>query len=325
MTPVLKLQSMFAFLLFSFFGSSFFGCTFLSSSVAQASEDQSVPVESITASAKTARVLRGPWSTSFYSFAALDTSVADKKTASVFSYNYISFNRRLGDGQRITFRPTFNYFTEGENAYGDKIAQQVKLEDFHMGYSNYDLYTLGSLKGSGTAKLYLPTSEGSQMEGLLTRTRFETYLDLVQVGRYSSLTYIVKADAYFHKRRTYRNQDIKVNDRGFYPTYPIQTNKYAALQHYLEFDWSLSKKWSIIPAAGFMESWRYDSAVENLESSHTTDFNSSIGCKFAPARAFDIQVVWENSTRLNSRRGGLPIAFYDPNNNSILLHTNIRL
>jgi hypothetical protein len=276
-----------------------------------------------TTGVSSTQIERSSWldktNVSLFSFGSVGIPSQEKGNASLFFYNYIAFNYRFSKTQRISFRPTFTYVSGGTNRFGDEVGEEVIPDDFHIVYSDYDLGELAGAEVGGSARVYLPTGRNSQAQRLITRTRGELYFSY-DVRQFSKIGYVIKADLLFHNERAYRNNDVVTDRRGQYTNYPIQANKYAALEHFIEYTGDITKSLSFEPQAGFKEDWRYSSSVEGIDDFHKTSFVAAAGFRVRFGRAFDMKLALENETRLDSS----PIAYGRPENNSWLLETNVR-
>lgn len=283
-----------------------------SATTAQSSGENSTVVQRSTWLDKT--------SVSMYSFGSVGIPEMEKGNASLFFYNYVAFNYKYAKDRRLSFRPTFNYVSGGVNRYGDKVEENVIADDFHIVWTNYDIGEFLNSEVSGNVRLYLPTGKNSQAQRMIAKTRGELYLEWA-TGQFSKITYVIKGDLLFHNERAYRNNEVVTDDRGLYVSYPIQTNKFAVLEHFVEYDADLGKYLAFEPQAGFKEDWRYSSDIEGLSDSHTTFFKTSAGFRVRPMKSFDFKLSLENQTRMDSS----PITYGRPEDNSWLLETNIRL
>ncbi len=258
---------------------------------------------------------------SLYSFGSVGVPEMEKGNASLFFYNYVAFNYKYAKDRRLSFRPTFNYVSGGVNRFGDRVEENVIADDFHIVWTNYDIGEFMDSKVSGNVRLYLPTGKNSQAQRMIAKTRGELYLEWA-TAEFSKITYVIKGDVLFHNERAYRNSDIVTDDRGLYVSYPIQTNKFAVLEHFVEYDADLGKYLAFEPQAGFKEEWRYSSDIEGLNDAHSTIFKTSAGFRVRPMKSFDFKLSLENQSRVDS---SVPFTYGRPDDNSWLLETNIRL
>lgn len=318
------MKNIFCLISMMLFGWNVVAQTPSSSKVAATSQNtQALPSSLGTTGQSSSPIERSSWldktNVSLYSFGSVGIPAQEKGNASLFFYNYIAFNYRISKNQRLSFRPTFNYVSGGTNKYGDQIREEVIPDDFHIVYSDYDLGELAGLEVGGSIRIYLPTGRNSQAQRQIAKTRGELYFSR-DVRQYSKIGYVVKADLLFHNERAYRNNDVITDNRGQYTNYPIQANKYAALEHFVEYTGDISKNLTFEPQAGFKEDWRYESSIEGIDDYHSTSFNTSAGFRVKFGRAFDMKLALENQTRMDSS----PIAYGRPENNSWLFESNIR-
>lgn len=263
------------------------------------------------------------WSMSFFSIASVQNMKPGKTATedrSIDSYNYLSLNYKLDSASRASLRVPFNFTTQGQNEYGDKVTSDFSLNDIHFVYSNYDLGYIGDIDLSGKVKWYLPTSRISQNQKLISKIRFEGYADLA-LSRSVLIAYVAKPDIYLQSQTASFNQDVPQFDDGGYVYDPRQTTKQFGLEHYLQVQWDINSLFSLTTKTGFNESWYHTSNVENLEGNHTTALRLGLSLWIRPMRGVAFTLGVSNDTMLNSYRGK-DIAFVEPQNTQYSLMTN---
>ncbi|MFP5520637.1 MAG: hypothetical protein ACLGGX_12090 [Bdellovibrionia bacterium] len=269
------------------------------------------------------------WTYSFFSIASVETSVLDEGGASVGSYNYFGSSYRIDSDSKFGIRVPFLFSTAGFNRYGDNNAQEARISDVFLAYSLYDLGYIGPVDLSGTFKVYLPTSEFSQNQKMITRLRFDLYAEMA-VGRFSTLNYVVKPDIYIQSQNAYFDPLTKTFPDGVYVTNPIRANKQAELEHYLELVADYNKYLAIKPAIGFEETWYHESKAENIKARHNTSAKLSLGFEIRPTRGLTFTLGISNKPRLTPtrNRAGVvteEVALFRPKDNEIYLMTNAAL
>lgn len=251
---------------------------------------------------------------SYFLLSSMPTYLLQKEgTQSLSAYNFVSLNYRLSRDKKVSFRPVFYWNTSGKNKYGDDVTADASLGDAHFVYSDYSMFKdeENDISLSGSYKLYLPTSQFSQTSKNLFQLRAEFYLD----KRFSvdeTITYVAKPELHFQSQRAF----VDDTNPKFVST---RATRSGAFEHYLELKSDLNRTYSIKPALGFKEDWNYGSQENLLNEDHTTTFRSALGLEVRPARKVNFTVGLENLTRLSSQKNGNKIAFFHPDNNSIVL------
>ncbi len=261
------------------------------------------------------------WTVTFFSIASTETRNFDSGSPSVGSYDYFGFNRRLSPTTKFAFRVPFLFNTAGYNKYGDFDKQDIKLHDVILNFSDYDFYYIGEVDVSANFKLYLPTSEYSQLQKTVARIRPEFYFKY-NFGRYSWISYGFKPDYYIQSQTAYYDDTTPRRADGTFVTDPRKTNKIASLEHYLEGSININRLFSARLKSGFDEDWYYGSEAENLDGGHVTYAVSSAGVEIRPMRGLNFILSLQNKAILYSGKGGRAVSLFNPRDNSIVLQTN---
>lgn len=263
------------------------------------------------------------WSGSLFSIASVTSNQLDRGASSVGSYDYISFNRRLDPDSKVSIRVAFLYNTAGFNKYGDNEKQDMSLQDLHFVYSHYDVGTIGDIEVAGNLKLYVPTSQSSQRSKMITRFHPEAYFFL-PIGRFSGLTYAFKPDYYVQSQTAYYDDTTPTRPDGSFVTDPRHTTKMGSLEHYLQLDLDISKRFGFQVKAGTDEDWYYGSDAENLAGGHVTYAKLSAGFEIRVMRGLNFLLFVENKPMLATYKKE-NVAFFRPQDNSVVLMTNAYL
>jgi hypothetical protein len=263
------------------------------------------------------------WTSSFFSIASTTSNQIDRGATSVGSYNYVSVNRRLTPDAKFSIRIPFVYNTSGFNKYGDYESQNTSFQDLHFVYSHYDIGTIGDVEVAGNMKLYLPTSDSSQRQKMITRLHPEAYFFL-PIGRFSGLSYVVKSDYFVQSQTAYYDNTTPTRADGSFVTDPRHTTKMASLENYFELDLDITKLFGFQVHAGFDEDWYYTSNVEGLTGGHITYGVLQAGFEFRPMRGLSFLLFVENKPMLATYRNE-NVAFFRPQDNSLVLMTNAYL
>jgi hypothetical protein len=262
------------------------------------------------------------WNPSFFSIGGLTQQQVEKGGGSFSSYNYVGLNYKIDHARRFSIRPVFFYNTAGFNKYNEYDTQATQMGDLHIVYSDYEILKFEEVDVSTSFKLYLPTSDYSQQTHMILKFRPETYITK-KVGMYNAITYVLKPDLYIQSQTVAVDATTPRNSDGGYRFDPRKTTEIAGLEHYLEFDASLSKSFSIKPSLGFIEDWYNSSAAENLPSGHTTSAKIGLSFDFRVAKRVTLTLGLENKPKITNRKDDL--AFFRPEDNSAFLMTNASL
>ena len=267
--------------------------------------------------------LRQKWNVTLFSIASVSNmSYGKKETAnrSLESYNYFGFNHKIDADTKFSVRIPFLYNTEGQNSYAENVPSRLDIQDVHFAFSKYDLGYIGDIDISGNVKLYLPTSEYSQNSKLVAKLRMEAYFEYA-IGRFSSITYVVKPDFYWQRQTAYFNADTPQFNDGAFVKDPRMTTKQYSLQHYLEGVVDMNRYYSLKPKIGFDEDWYYSSDVEQLEGSHVTKLTAGLGLEMRPVRGLTFTLGVQNQSTLGSYKGK-DVVLGAPENTQYSLMTN---
>lgn len=263
---------------------------------------------------------RSNFGVSYFLLSSMLTSQLQKEgTPSLSAYNFLSLNYRLTRDTKLSFRPVFYWNTSGKNKYGDDVVADASIGDAHFVYSDYKMFKdeENEISLSGSYKLYLPTSEISQKIKNYFQLRAEFYLEK-RLAVDSSITYMAKPEIHFQSQRAF------VDDMN--PQFVnAKTTKSGALEQAIEFKQDLNRTYSLKPAVGFKEEWFYGSEENQLNEDHTTTLRSALGLEVRPFRGLNFTVSYENLTKLASQKNGDKIAFFHPDNNSIVMLLNASL
>jgi hypothetical protein len=258
-----------------------------------------------------APVTASPWGVSFFSLATAPQNQIGQG-ASVFAYNYLGLNYKLTKSRRFSIRPVFQYTSSGLDNRGNNAKSGTVLGDAHFVYADYDIGTLGPATVSTSFKFYAPTSDSSQANGTLLKFRPETFISM-NVGRYDSLTYVVKPDFYVQSRFSNFSE-------GKYPK--EFTTKVFEIEHYLEYGLSFSKTFRLKPSAGFLDTFNNVSKNPKVPS-RATFAKLALGLDIYAMRGLSFTISAENKFSVADRRDD--VAVMRPEESSLLLITSASL
>jgi len=261
--------------------------------------------------------LPSAWGVSFFSIGSMTQKQIERGGGAFSTYNYLSLNYKLSRAKRLSFRPVFYYNTNGYNRFNDYTSQSIEAGDAHLVYSNYEFADIDDIEVILNMKVFLPTSQSSQVTRMIAKIRPEI-IATKPVGRYSSFSYVVKPDIYIQSQMVYIDDTVPKRADGSYKFDPRKTTSMAALEHYLEFDASMTPTFSIKPALGFKEEW-YNSA-ERLPGGHTTIARLALAMEFRVAQRASFALGIENKPKVANRKDD--VAFFRPEENEATLMIN---
>jgi hypothetical protein len=247
------------------------------------------------------------WGVSFYSLGSVAQQQIERGGASYFAYNYIGLNYRLSKTTRFLIRPVFNYTSSGKDKFNKDVKSDTTLGDLHLVYADYEIATLGEANVSTSFKFYLPTSQGAQESGMIVKFRPETFVAL-DVGRFDTMTYILKPDFFLQSRGSYLDAFNK-----------DKTTQIANLEHSIEYGRSLSKIFTLKPSVGFIEAW-YNPTKDPKFNTHKTEAKIALGLDIRAAKGLSFTLSAENRFFVANRKD--EIAFFRPEENGLVFITN---
>ena len=262
---------------------------------------------------------RTNWGVSYFSIGGLSQEQIEKGNGSFSAYNYIALNYKFSKARRISLRPVFYFNTTGINKYNEQVGSSSSLGDLHLVYSDYEIASFADVEVSTSFKLYLPTSQFTAMTGNIAKFRPETYITK-KVGSFSSVSYVLKPDYFIQSHNTYLDENAPLRKDG---QYPKKNTQMAALEHYVEFNASMSQKFSIKPSVGFEDEWFNASPSENMTGFHNTKAKLALAFDYRVARKVTFTLGFENKPKIINRRDEL--AFFRPEDNGAFLMTNASL
>lgn len=262
------------------------------------------------------------WGVSYFSIGGLTQDQIEKGTGSFSAYNYIALNYKFSKTRRFSVRPVFYFNTAGVNKYNETVGTSTSMGDLHLVYSDYEIASFSDVEVSTSFKLYLPTSDYTQMTGNVAKFRPETYITK-KVGSFSSVSYVLKPDLYIQGHNSFVDETTPRKADGSYRFNPNKTTQMASLEHYVEFNASMSQNFSIKPSVGFVDDWYNASPSEKMNGSHNTSAKLALAFDFRVARKLTFTLGLENKPKIINRRDEL--AFFRPEDNSAFLMTNASL
>jgi hypothetical protein len=264
-----------------------------------------------------------PYKLSFFSIGGSKLTELERGGSAGF-YNYLGISYKLDTSSQIAFRYVFFYDTAGfkrnfARNIDENIDHRTDVGDPYFQYTRYGLGKAGEWELTGKTSLYLPFSRASKAAKTIAYVRLEPNLTR-PVGKFSSLKYIAKFDYFFQSQRVFLDEEVPRDDDGKTPESAVRTTRNMKLEHYMEFDWSLHKAFSIKPKAGFKESWDYGSGAEGKASKHNCAAVTSLGVEVKPSKSFAMYLAIENEAKV-AELGGNKVRLGHPLDNSWVLIT----
>lgn len=225
---------------------------------------------------------KSPFSVSMFTLGGFDDSQFKNADPSFYIYDgYVSFNYKVHKDLRFALRPAFNYSTEGNDYIGNSVTNKMTTRDFSMLVTRYNVFEESlpaSMDFKTQARLYLPTSEGSKLEGMIARLRFE-FEAKNYTSQYSNFRSYIKPSYYFQRTTSYLDNAGK-----------IKTTKQADVQYGVEYNWNLNKLFSVLPGFEVEDTWANASEANAREQRHDNSIAYRLGLEVRPMRAFNFTV-----------------------------------
>lgn len=259
------------------------------------------------------------WKVSFFQLASVEADrLDDNNTASWFFYNYFSFNYRLSDDERLAIRPVFRMESPGKNSYDEEISKwDFTWDDWYVSYSKFNLFEIGPFGTRANVRLYIPTSEHSKDNGLITRLHPEFFME-TSLGRNLGVEFQFKGDYYFNSKRAYI---LKTQDGDQIRL----TNKEAEFESIAELKYRAHRMFHIKPRVSWHDEWNLSSPENRLRSRHTQEFTAAVGVEIRPTENFNTTIQFGNATQVyNNKPNWKRPKLWLPENNEIVALTNYR-
>ncbi|MBK7892510.1 MAG: hypothetical protein IPJ84_17185 [Bdellovibrionales bacterium] len=203
-------------------------------------------------------------SSGFFNFTSIKANEANRGHGSLESYNYLSLEYRLSREEKVFYRPAFLFNFGGSDLRDRDVASKFEWSDGYFGYSSYALPWLPfEMDYKTEIRAYLPTSEISQKNGMISRLRGDLK-GYVPLTTRSTFLLWFKPD-YFIQSRT-----ASTNDRGF-----AQGNKHFGYDLSANYYYNATRAIGFGAAVGHEQYWTHASAAENLDVYRTENLNLS--------------------------------------------------
>ena len=256
------------------------------------------------------------WRVSFFQLAAIEAGrLDDNGPASLFMYNFFSFNYKIDDDQRIAVRPVFTVSSPGTDKYNENLTRwKTELDDLYISYSRFNLPDVGPFGSRMNFRVYLPTSEFSRNNGMITQLHPEYYLE-TSLGRYWGVELQFKGDYFVNSKRAYSFTTGSGN--------VIQTtNKETELESIIEARYRINRLFAFKPRILWHDEWYVSSPENNKPSRHNQEFAYGFGIEYRPTQNFNTTLQISNVMQTYPKRRREQIG--QPQNNEIVALTNYR-
>lgn len=259
------------------------------------------------------------WRVSFFQLASVEADrLDDRDTASLFMYNFFSFNYRLSQDERFAIRPVFFLESPGRNSYNEEVSKwKLTMDDLYFSYSRFNLPEVGPFGARINLRVYVPTSERSQNSGTITRIRPEYFLE-TSLGRHSGIELQFKGEYFVNSKDAYT---FKTQQGREITT----TNKEAEFESVIEYKYRVNRLFYLKPRVSWLDEWKLSSPSNRLSSRHTQDFGAGVGVEWRPTERFNTTIQFTNVTQVyNNRPGFRKPKMWLPENNEIVALSNYR-
>jgi len=191
--------------------------------------------------------------------------------------SYLSFNYKVNKDLRFAVRPAFGYSVSGLDNKGRDVTDKSRVRDLSLliTFLNVAEDRLPeNMSWKFQPRLYLPTSDGSQEQGMIARLRLENELRTELSRDFELRTYLVPS--YFFQR--YKAvPDVKGRAR---------TTSMADSEHGIELGYTINKTFAVLPCLHFIEKWSNESPVNNQEQFHSSVLDYRLGLEVNVTRQF---------------------------------------
>lgn len=219
---------------------------------------------------------RGPWSSSMFNLTTADAKRANTSDGQVSAYNFIAVDYRLSYTTKLSLRPEFFWSGGGVDSYGREKKSEIKPGNIYLAYVDNEFGLIPSPIGDLGIKLqfrmYIPFSEYWKQQRTITalEPRFQFYRPL---GNGWQFNYRVHLRYYVQSQSAFL---AKFDDGGT----SVQVTPMADLEHYVEFNKSMSRQWSLSQDIGFEHTISNSSSANNLGTRKRTKLLFRPGINF---------------------------------------------
>ena len=196
--------------------------------------------------------------------------------------SYISFNYKVSKYLKFAARPAFGYSVQGLDNKGKDVTDKSRVRDlsFVMTFTNLeeDVWPT-TMDYKFQPRLYLPTSDGSQEQGMIARLRLEQEVNWRFARGWNLRTYLVPS--YFFQRNT----AFVSQSNG-----KVLTTAMADSEHGIEIGYDINKTFTILPCLHFIDKWSNVSPINNKDQFHSSVLDQRLGLGVNVTRDFSFVI-----------------------------------
>ncbi len=229
----------------------------------------------------------------FFSIGGIDRSQltdGSGNTPSMYFFeDFLAFSYKVSKDFRISARYSFNYSTSGTDKFNNDVNDKADTRDMSLllSWANvFEDYLPDNMVYKFQPRLYLPTSEKSKAEGLISSLRLENESKIF-LSRHSYFR-LWLAPHYFFERST-----AYTNDKGK----PRATEMFA-VKHGAEFSYDLNKTFALKPGFEVEDTWSNSSSSNMLSEFRGTNIDYRFGLEIKVAKPLSFTIGYDHKKDL---------------------------
>lgn len=254
-----------------------------------------------------------PWSVSYFNWSTQNMEKTREGKGRLTSYNYLGLEYRLSYGSKLSLRPTFFINGAGEDFIDKRRDSEFSMGDIYLQYYRYNLGLLpGNIGVSGALRLYVPVSDMSRDQTLITRIQGKL-LFVKPVAYGVQLNYVFEPKYYFYRDRAYLMVD------GDYEA--VRGNKWGSLLHYVELAERIGSNWGLAQSVGFDHDAYYDVPASGIRSRFNDRFQTMLSA-FIDLGSVNFKVGLNNSIDVRRPRQSFRLFREDETEYSLMTYAH---
>ncbi len=264
----------------------------------------------------------GNWGLSYFNFSNANLGIANTGSASWNIYQYLAWNYKFDQTQRLSLRAAFNTSTPGPyDSRGNVNSLSTKSGDAHIVYSNY---SLGEYPGewdlTGAFYAYLPTSESSLNKKWVTRLKGRFELSKKMTKKWL-LTLSTEPEYYLNTQKSYRKvtQNTAADGRIYSKVYANENQK-AELNSGVQASYNLNKTFIPQVKLSYNQMWNEDSDQVNWNG-YSDSINLELSSWVEVSRTLRFIVGYSNQIGLTNRSFPKEVRYFHPDESQIQVLT----
>ncbi len=241
--------------------------------------------------------IQGRFRVSLFSLGGVDrsqiTSGSDQLPSMYFFENYLSFAYKISKDFRMAARYSFNYSTAGTDRDNAEVTDKADTRDMSFLLTWYNLFEDSlplAMSYKFQPRLYLPTSEKSKAQGMISSLRLENELKYF-TDRYSNIRLAITPQYYFQRSTAY----LTTNKSGRPST---RTTEMFMLKHSLEYSHNINKLFSAKVGYEIEDEWSNASPINNRDEYRTTAIDYRLGIEYRPSRKLNFTLGYGHNRDL---------------------------